>query len=87
MSVESDLDGLVTFFASFHAMRADKVLRKHGHQSRLVPGPRDISPHCGVALQFRYDESAGVRDLLAASKVQVEAFHRYRLGELSAMLG
>jgi hypothetical protein len=86
MSGEVEFDGLVTFFASFHAVRADKVLRKHGREARLVPGPRDISPHCGVALQFRYDEEAEVRTLLVAGKVQVEAFHRYRLGELSAML-
>ncbi len=86
MSAE-EFDGLVTFFGSFHAVRADKVLRKHGHDGRLVPGPRDISPHCGVALQFRLAEETQVRGLLAASKVEVEAFHRYRLGELSAMLG
>jgi hypothetical protein len=43
-------DGLVTFFASLHAMRAEKVLKKHDFDCLLIPGPREISPHCGVAL-------------------------------------
>jgi hypothetical protein len=72
-------DGLVTFFASHHAMRAEKVLKKEGLAVALVPGPREISPNCGVALQFEYRCLDQVRDLLARNKVQIEAIHRYRM--------
>ncbi len=76
------LDGLVTFFASHHAVRAEKVLRKNGFVVMLVPGPREISPNCGVALQFEYKLLDQVADILKTNKVQVEALHQYQV-ELS----
>ena len=71
------LDGLVTFYASHHAVRAEKVLAKSGYRVMLVPGPREISPNCGVALQFEHQYAEAVRDLLAQNKVQIEAIHSY----------
>jgi hypothetical protein len=76
------LDGLVTFFASHHAVRAEKVLKKNGFSVMLVPGPRDISPNCGVALQFEYKLLEQVEETLNQNKVQIEAMHRYQV-ELS----
>ena len=73
------LDGLVTFFASHHAIRAEKVLNKNGFRVELVPGPREISPNCGVAMQFEYQYREQVRDVLARNKVQIEAIHQYRM--------
>jgi hypothetical protein len=71
------LDGLVTFYASHHAVRAEKVLSRGGFRVLLVPGPREISPNCGVALQFEYGQADAVRDLLSQNKVQIEAIHHY----------
>lgn len=76
---EAVLDGLVTFFASHHAMRAEKVLKAKGLSVLLVPGPRAISANCGVALQFEYRLAGDVREALAAGKVQFEAIHHYLL--------
>jgi hypothetical protein len=73
------LDGLVTFFASHHAMRAEKVLKKNGFAVALVPGPREISANCGVALQFEYYLAERVRELLTLNKVQIDAIHQYRM--------
>jgi len=73
------LDGLVTFYASHHAVRAEKVLAKGGYRVMLVPGPREISPNCGVALQFEYTHIERVRELLAQNKVQIEAIHKHRV--------
>ena len=75
----ANLDGLITFYASHHAMRADKVLARAGLVTLLVPGPRDISPNCGVALQFEYRELAKAQELLAANKVHTEAFHQHKV--------
>lgn len=71
------LDGLVTFFASHHATRAERVLKKEGFVVALVPGPREISPNCGVAMQFEYRLAADVQAVLALNKVQIEAVHHY----------
>ena len=78
----STLDGLVTFYASHHAVRAEKVLKKQDFTVMLVPGPREISPNCGVALQFEYRLVDQVRDTLKQNKVRIEALHRHTL-ELS----
>lgn len=71
------LDGLVTFYASHHAVRAEKVLSRGGFRVLLVPGPREISPNCGVALQFEFGQADAVRHVLSQNKVQIEAIHPY----------
>jgi hypothetical protein len=71
------LDGVVTFFGSYHAMRAESVLRKNGWKARLIPGPREISPNCGVALRFDWDQRDAVKPLLEGNLVQYEDTHYY----------
>ena len=71
------LEGVVSFFGSYHAMRAESVLRKSGWPAVLIPGPREISPNCGVALRFDYRQLEEVRELLDRSFVQYESFHHY----------
>ena len=71
------LDGLLTFFGSYHALRAESVLRKAGHAVRLVPGPRAISPNCGVALRFDIGRRDEVQAVLTQCSVQIEALHHY----------
>ncbi len=72
-----ELDGVVTFFGSHHALRAESVLKKAGFPVRLVPGPREISPNCGVALRFSYARREQAASLLGESSVQFEAVHLY----------
>jgi hypothetical protein len=72
------LDGLMSFFASHHAIRAEKILVHAGFAARLIPGPKELSPNCGVALRFEF----GCRDtalaVLADEHVQVDEVHQYR---------
>jgi hypothetical protein len=72
------MDGLISFFASHYAIRAEMVLRRNGLASRLIPGPKDLSPNCGVALRFQYAQRENVLAILAAQKVQVDSVHQYR---------
>jgi hypothetical protein len=74
----SFVDGLISFFASQHAMRAEVVLARGGMQSRLVPGPRELSPNCGVALRFDYAERDKAVALLAAKSVRIDGVHFYQ---------
>jgi Protein of unknown function (DUF3343) len=71
------LEGVMTFFGSHHALRAESVMKKAGFPVRLVPGPREISPNCGVALRFSYDRRQEAVSLLEVSSVQFEAVHYY----------
>ncbi|QIB64989.1 DUF3343 domain-containing protein [Kineobactrum salinum] len=71
------LDGLISFFSSHYAMRASGVLRKCGIPAQLVPGPKELSPNCGVALQFSYNGRETVAALLTQHKIKVDQIHRY----------
>jgi len=73
-----NLDGLISFFASHHAIRAEKVLRTAGHAAELVPGPKELSPNCGVAVRFVYAERDAALALLGDHHVKVDAVHPYR---------
>jgi len=71
----------VSFFASEHAMRAERVLEREGIAARLVPGPREVSPNCGVAVAFRWEDEPAVERALAEKKVRYEAIHPYDLDD------
>jgi hypothetical protein len=71
------LDGLITFFASHHAIRAEKVLRTAEFDVKLIPGPKELSPNCGVALRIEHERRDAATALLAASKVQVDGVMPY----------
>jgi hypothetical protein len=82
-------DGVVSFYASEHAMRSERVLERIGVPVRLVPGPREVSPNCGVAVAFMWEDEPTVAQALRDSKVRFEAIHRYELdddGHLSAIV-
>lgn len=72
------MDGLISFFASHHAIRAETVMNRSGHAAKLVPGPRELSPNCGVALRFEYARRDEVLPLLAEHRVRIDAVHLYR---------
>jgi hypothetical protein len=72
------MDGLISFFASHYAIRAETVLKRHEIAVRLVAGPKELSPNCGVALRFEYAAREEVTALLAANRVRFEAVHLYR---------
>jgi hypothetical protein len=71
------LEGVITFYGSTHALRAEKVLKEADYEAVLIPGPREISPNCGVALRFDYSRLENCEELLKGKSVQYEAFHHY----------
>ena len=72
------LDGLITFFASHHAIRGDKVLRSDGFETELIPGPKELSPNCGVALRFEFPRRDEAIAVLADHRVEVDEVMEYR---------
>ncbi len=76
--MSEEMDGLISFYASHHAIRADKVLREDGFTVTLIPGPRELSPNCGVALRFEYAQSEAILVILADKKVRIDTIHEYR---------
>lgn len=72
------LDGLIVFFASHHAIRAEKMLREAGMSVELIPGPKDISPNCGVALRFEHAHREAALAILDSRGVRIDEVHMYR---------
>lgn len=72
------MDGLISFFASHHAIRAEMVLKRDGLAAKLIPGPKELSPNCGVALRFEYAQREHVLTVLAANNVKIDGVHFYR---------
>ena len=72
------MDGLISFFASHHAIRAETVLKRNGLAAQLIPGPKELSPNCGVELRFDYARRENVVDILAAKSVRIDAIHFYK---------
>lgn len=72
------MDGLISFFGSYHAIRAETVLKRAGLAAQLIPGPKELSPNCGVALRFEYARRDEVIALLAEKKVRVDGIHAYQ---------
>lgn len=72
------MDGLISFFASHHAVRAETVLKRSGFAAQLIPGPKELSPNCGVALRFDYAHRESALAVLAAKNVRIERVHFYR---------
>jgi hypothetical protein len=71
------LEGVITFFGSHHAIRAEGVLKKNGFTAVLIPGPREISPNCGVAVRFDFNRKEEVSRLLHEHMVHFEDIHHY----------
>jgi hypothetical protein len=72
------MDGLISFFGSSHAIRAETALTRTGFAARLVPGPKELSPNCGVALRFDYDQRDRILAVLASKNIRIEAVHVYQ---------
>lgn len=78
--------GIVTFYSSQHAIHAEKVLKQANFAVELVPGPKEISPNCGVALKCLPDEIDEVAVCLQQANVRIEACHRYELHDKKSLL-
>jgi len=89
--MEQQQIGVVTFFSSQHAIRAEDTLKAKDYRVNLMPGPKEISPNCGVALQFEPQYKDEVEALLKEANVLFEAVHLYtpvqEKGLLKKLLG
>lgn len=86
MSALSEPCGIVTFFSSQHAVQAEKVLKRAGLSVELIPGPKDISPNCGVALKCDRRDLARAEALLREGGVRYEAGHLYAFAAAKSLL-
>ena len=68
--------GVVLFYSTNWAIRAEKFLQKAGLEVKLIPVPRHLSSDCGVCLRFNWADEEAVRRALEGAKVEIEGIHR-----------
>jgi hypothetical protein len=67
--------GVVLFYTSSSAMRAEKVLRQNGLAVKLIPTPRELSSDCGVALRFNCSDIEDINLFLAQFRIEFQSVH------------
>jgi len=68
--------GVVLFYTTSSAMRAEKLLAKAGYAVKLIPVPRQFSSDCGIALRFDWHQNEQVRSELDKAQVEIDSVHR-----------
>lgn len=76
--MSEQLDGLISFFSSHYAIRANSLLKRAGIASEVIPGPKELSPNCGVALRIPHDNREQILQILEDKKVQIDMLHHYQ---------
>jgi hypothetical protein len=67
--------GVVLFYTSSSAMKAEKALGQKGLAVKLVPTPRELSSDCGVALRFDAEEIANINRFLNQFNIEFQSVH------------
>lgn len=67
--------GIVLFYTSSAALRAEKTCTRAGLTVKLVPTPRELSSDCGVALRFAWTESERIGQMLSSARVETAGIH------------
>jgi hypothetical protein len=67
--------GVVLFYTTSAAMRAEKLLLKAGCGVKMIPPPREFSTDCGIALRFDWCRYEAVKSALDAALVETQAIH------------
>jgi len=68
--------GVVLFYSTSVAIRAEKLAKEAGFEVKLIPTPRHLSSDCGTALRFQWEDKEKLTALLEAHKVAIESIHK-----------
>ena len=68
--------GVVVFYSTSWALKAEKVAKEGGFEVKLIPTPRHISSDCGTALRFRWEDREALLALLESKGVRIEGVHK-----------
>ena len=68
--------GVVLFYSTSAAIRAEKLTKGAGLKVKLIPVPRQLSSDCGISLRFEWAQADEVRSVLEAKGVEIQGIHR-----------
>jgi hypothetical protein len=68
--------GVILFYTTSSAMRAERVLDREGYSVELIPTPRELSSDCGIALRFGWDQHQQVESAVNQAGIEISGIHR-----------
>jgi len=79
------LKSYITFPTTYHAVRAESILKGAGIPCRLVPVPRRVSSVCAVALQCECSTLSRIEFLFFENAMLVEGIYHIDENEFSLL--
>lgn len=68
--------GVVLFYSTSAAIRAEKLTKGAGLKVKLIPVPRQLSSDCGISLRFEWAQADEVRSVLEEKGLETQGIHR-----------
>lgn len=67
--------GVVLFYSTSAAIRAEKLIQQEGLKVKLIPVPRHLSSDCGICLRFDNNDVEEIRTILNSQKIEFDSIH------------
>jgi len=68
--------GIILFYTTSSVMQAEKVLKKAGVSTKLIPVPRQFSSDCGISLRFEWANYKKTKTIMDSARVELQSYHR-----------
>ncbi len=62
--------GLITFYSTHHALKAEKILKNAGVEVMMIPIPKEITANCGSGVKFNIKDLGRINSLIKRSNLR-----------------
>jgi len=66
---------VVLFYSTSGALQAEKLLKREGVTTKLIPVPRQLSSDCGICLRFEQSEETRIKVILEEKQVEIQGIY------------
>lgn len=64
-----------TFSSTYHALKAERVLKNLGYDLKLAPIPRQLSANCGEVIKVEPNKEQEIKEHLQRADVKIDEIH------------
>lgn len=64
--------GVVIFYSTSAAIRAESLAKRVKLMVKLIPVPRNLSSDCGICLRFNNEDKQRIREILIENKIEYD---------------
>ena len=75
-----------TFPSTYHALRAEKVLKENKYDIPLAPIPRQLTSNCGEVIRVEPIFKEEIKEQLETANVKIEAVHTIKSRKKEGLL-